>query len=275
VCALAHAVGRSVTGLVVLLGNRDASLRSRSRTLARTLHNRVRPPRTDVAEGYGEGPGAPMLTTTITAASIAAIAGSPHCIGMCGPLACAAGTDARAQVAYHVGRIGTYVTLGALAGAIGSVAPLPAGVATGVAAILLVVFSLSLAGLLPEPRALPGLARLGARFASQQTVPSRLAFGVVNGLLPCGLVYATLALPMAAADPFVGAVGMGVFGLLTVPALAAAAFGLRAVLNRTPAVRGLLASAVLVSGLFALGLRDGWFVDPADPDEPAVCHVPQ
>ncbi|MEO0602362.1 MAG: sulfite exporter TauE/SafE family protein, partial [Myxococcota bacterium] len=161
------------------------------------------------------------------------------------------------------------------AGAVGQTAPLPSGVATGLAAILLVVFALSLAGLLPEPRAVPGLARLGARFARQRTVASRLAFGAVNGLLPCGLVYATLALPMAAADPVVGAASMGVFGLLTVPALAAAALGLRAVMNRTPAARGLLASVVLVSGLFTLGLRDGWFTDAEAPPDAPVCHVPR
>lgn len=215
-----------------------------------------------------------MLTSTVTAAAIAAISGSPHCIGMCGPLACAAGPEAKAQVAYHVGKIGTYVGLGALAGAVGQAAPVPSEVSTGIAVVLLVGFSLALAGILPEPRAIPGLARLGSRFAARQTVASRVAFGAVNGLIPCGLVYATLALPMAAGDPWVGALSMGVFGLLTVPALAAAALGARAVLNRTPAARGLLASVVLVTGLFTLGLRDGWFVDPEMPPEAPVCHVP-
>lgn len=213
-----------------------------------------------------------MLETTIVGAAIAGFAGSPHCVGMCGPLACAAGPSAGAQIAYQTGRIGTYVALGALAGAVGHVAPVPGWVATGVAALLLVVFALSLAGLLPEPRAIPGLARLGARFARQPTLGSRLLFGVVNGLLPCGLVYATLALPLAAADPWVGALTMGVFGLATVPALAVAAFSLRAVLQRRPALRGLLAVTVLVTGLVTLGLRDGWFVDPETPAP--VCHVP-
>ncbi len=215
------------------------------------------------------------MLTTVSAAAIAAIAGSPHCVGMCGPLACAAGPDARSQVAYHAGKIGTYVVLGALAGAVGQVALLPGEIGTGVAAGLLILFSLALAGVLPEPRAIPGLTRLGARFAARRTVVSRLAFGSVNGLIPCGLVYATLALPMAAADALVGAVSMGVFGLLTVPALAAAVFGFRAVLNRTPAARGVLASIVLVSGLFTLGLRDGWFSDPDNPPDAPVCHVPQ
>ena len=216
-----------------------------------------------------------MLITTLTASAIAALAGSPHCIGMCGPLACAAGPDPRAQFAYHLGRIGTYTALGALAGAVGDAAPLPASVATALAALLLVVFSLALAGVLPEPRAFRGLARLGARFATHRSVASRLAFGVVNGLLPCGLVYAALALPMASADPGVGALGMATFGLLTVPALGAAALGLRAVLNRTPAVRGLLASVVLLAGLFSLGQRDGWFASEDPTGDPPTCHAPR
>ncbi|MEN0064737.1 MAG: sulfite exporter TauE/SafE family protein [Myxococcota bacterium] len=214
-----------------------------------------------------------MVVATSAAAALAALVGSPHCIGMCGPLACAAGPKAANQVAYHTGRIGTYATLGALAGALGPRTFLPEGLATAAAALLLLGFAASLAGWLPEPRALPGLVRLGARLAQTPTLASRFAFGVINGLLPCGLVYATLAVPMAGADPTAGALAMATFGLFTVPALASAAFGLRLVLNRTPRVRVLLAGIVLVSGLATLGLRDGWFVGEAPADAP-LCHVP-
>ncbi|HHO49910.1 MAG TPA: sulfite exporter TauE/SafE family protein [Deltaproteobacteria bacterium] len=209
----------------------------------------------------------------LTSALIAGIAGAPHCLGMCGPLATAAGDGAPHQGAYHLGRIGTYAALGALAGAAGRAVPGPDWLASGLAGLLLVGFALSLAGVVPEPaRAAPGLARAGALLARRTSVPSRLLFGGINGLLPCGLVYATLAIPMAASDPVIGALAMATFGLATVPALAAATLGLRALLSRSMATRRVLAAVVLASGLATLGYRDGWFSD-RDGEVPA-CHAP-
>ncbi|MEQ1503335.1 MAG: sulfite exporter TauE/SafE family protein, partial [Myxococcota bacterium] len=196
----------------------------------------------------------------------AAVAGSPHCLGMCGALACAAGGRASDQAAYHLGRIATYAALGALSGVFGQALPGPAWVGPAVAAVFLIGFAASLAGILPEPRiAIPGLAAVGARFARSPGVLSRLAFGVVNGLLPCGLVYASLALAVAAADPLRGAAVMAVFGLFTVPALVAASLGLRKVLARSVGARRALAAVVLVAGLATLGFRAGLFTE-VDPD---------
>jgi sulfite exporter TauE/SafE len=44
--------------------------------------------------------------------------------------------------------------------------------------------------------------------------------GLVNGLLPCGLVYAYLALAASSAEPWQGALTMAAFGLGTIPILA-------------------------------------------------------
>jgi sulfite exporter TauE/SafE len=213
------------------------------------------------------------VVTWIGAAAVAALAGSPHCLGMCGALACAAGDRAGQHAAYHLGRIGTYAALGAVAGGVGQAVPGPGWLGTAVAALFLVVFAASLAGLLPEPRAIPGLARVGARVARRADLPSRLLFGVVNGLLPCGLVYATLSLAVAAADPLVGAAVMGVFGLATVPALLAATFGLRRVVAGSRSARRALAVVVLVTGLGTLGFRGGWFGPEAAASEVPPCHA--
>src|SRR5690606_16435355 len=48
---------------------------------------------------------------------------------------------------------------------------------------------------------------------------SVLGIGLMNGLLPCGLVYAMLATAAATGTPLRGALTMGVFGLSTIPAL--------------------------------------------------------
>jgi sulfite exporter TauE/SafE len=206
-------------------------------------------------------------------AAVAAFAGSPHCLGMCGPLACAAGDRAAQHAAYHLGRIGTYAVLGAAAGTFGQGIPGPAWLGPAVAAVFLVGFSASLAGLLPEPRvALPGLARLGARWARRFDLPSRVGFGVVNGLLPCGLVYATLSLAVASRSPLVGAAVMATFGLCTVPALLAATYGLRHVLSGSRPVRRLLAGAILVAGLATLSLRAGLLSPAGASTELPPCH---
>ena len=55
--------------------------------------------------------------------------------------------------------------------------------------------------------------------------------GLANGLLPCGLVYAALSIPVVMADPAAGAAAMVAFGMGTVPALAAVTLGLRQVLE--------------------------------------------
>src|SRR3546814_9938372 len=57
---------------------------------------------------------------------LAGLAGSLHCVGMCGGFACALGSDPRGRAAtlrrqllYNVGRVTTYMFLGALAGTLG------------------------------------------------------------------------------------------------------------------------------------------------------------
>lgn len=215
------------------------------------------------------------MVSWLGAAAVAALAGSPHCLGMCGALACAAGERRDQVLAYHVGRIGTYAALGAVAGAMGRAIPGPGWLGTAVAAVFLVGFAASLAGLVPEPRLrIPGLAKAGSTLARRLDLPSRVAFGAVNGLLPCGLVYATLSLAVASAEPGLGAAVMATFGLFTVPALLAATFGLRKVVARSRAARRALAAVVLVSGLGALGFRAGLFSptpDAAQADVPP-CH---
>lgn len=211
-------------------------------------------------------------TTAATAVTVAAIAGTPHCLGMCGALA-TAGSRKGGWLPYQTGRIAVYTGLGALGGAFGSAIPGPGWVTTVLSAVLLVAFAASLAGLVPEPHALmarftPGLARWGARFANRSGPAARLGFGVVNGLLPCGLLYATLAVPVSTGSAFTGAALMAWFGVLTAAPLTAAAFGLRA-LVRGRRARFVLAGLVLVTGLSSLARSGGWL---APEEEVPACH---
>jgi hypothetical protein len=193
-------------------------------------------------------------------------------MGMCGALAVAGGGKGPGAALYHLGRTTTYATLGAIAGGFGAVIPGPPWLATGISALLLVAFAASLVGWLPEPKVMvPGVARAGAWLTKQRHPMARFAFGVVNGLLPCGLLYATLALPVSSASAGQGAAMMALFGLITAVPLTAASWGLRRVLHG-PRVRYVLAALVLLGGLYSLAGRGGWFAHAEAASEAPTCH---
>jgi len=81
---------------------------------------------------------------------------------------------------------------------------------------------------------------------------------MVNGFLPCGLVYSALSIPIAIASPSGGALAMVAFGAGTVPALAAAALAFRRITTRSLFARRLVAALVLLAGLGSIALRSGW-----------------
>lgn len=198
------------------------------------------------------------MLATVAAASLAGLLGSPHCVGMCGGFAMACGTGRDRGAWWHLGRLSTYALLGALAGAFGAAIPGPGWVAACVSAVLMVWFSLVLAGVVREPTVgVPGITRLATRAASRKGAGWRFVFGLANGLLPCGLVYAALAIPVAGGSPAAGALAMVAFGLGTVPALTAVTLGARSLALRSLAFRRVLAVGVLLAGLGSIGLRQG------------------
>ncbi|MDT8369760.1 MAG: sulfite exporter TauE/SafE family protein [Longimicrobiales bacterium] len=198
------------------------------------------------------------MTASLIAATLAGLVGSPHCAGMCGGFAVACGSTARRSAAWHVGRLMTYAGLGALAGAFGALIPGTGGVAAIVSALLVVVFAAVLGGWLPEPR-IGGrrLVRIAEGARRTEGTSGAWLFGLANGLLPCGLVWAALALPLASGSALTGALTMVAFGLGTVPVLAAVTAGARALTLHDLRARRLVALGVLVSGLLSIGLRAG------------------
>lgn len=217
------------------------------------------------------------MVELLTAALLAGLLGSVHCIGMCGAFAASCTRAPGGLAAWHLGRILTYTGLGAAAGALGSLIPGPPWVPGAVAALLLVWFALALAGLVPEPRLLPpALSRAGSRAAATPRAGAQFLFGLVNGLLPCGLVYSALALAIAADRPTAGALAMLAFGVGTLPALSVAALGLRRVIMTSLWRRRLFAVLLL-----AVGLRTVWMrashagrVEPHRHGAPATSHSP-
>ncbi|MBK9690655.1 MAG: sulfite exporter TauE/SafE family protein [Gemmatimonadetes bacterium] len=196
------------------------------------------------------------MVELLSAAFLAGLLGSLHCIGMCGAFAASCGRVRGGVAAWHAGRLTTYALLGALAGTFGRLLPGPAWLPGAVAATLLVWFALALAGLVPEPRLVPlRLTTVGAKAAGNPGLAAQYLFGVVNGFLPCGMVYAALALAVAATHPAAGALAMLAFGIGTVPALSVAAVGVQRVLLGSRWRRRLFAGVTLAIGLWTIWNR--------------------
>lgn len=193
--------------------------------------------------------------------------GSFHCVGMCGPIVLAVpGKTLLAKLSYNFGRTITYMIMGAIIGFVGEGFSLigyqqPLSVAVGVAMLLIVLFTrykhfdLPMTGVI-EKMWIYSKKRLTPLFKSQSpTAP--FFIGLINGLLPCGLVYAALFAAISMGGIFESAVYMGMFGLGTTPLLVVlSVFGtiispaVRIRLNRAvPYFLGLVAILLILRGL--------------------------
>lgn len=163
-----------------------------------------------------------------------------HCVGMCGPIALALpihhgsrGRQVAGLLTYNLGRAGTYALLGAAIGALGG-AVLWVGylrylsMAAGVAMLLYVLWPARLDHVLKTPvfwqKAIGQLkSRMAAQLRSQK-LHGWATLGMLNGLLPCGLVYLALISSVATGSAVRGAAYMLAFGLGTLPAMMAVGF---------------------------------------------------
>lgn len=176
-----------------------------------------------------------MLWTAFTIG----ILGSLHCVGMCGPIALALPYQGRNRwvatsnvLLYNTGRIITYSLLGLVIGLLGQglfLAGLQTHVSIGLGVLLLIiaVFSINV-----EARLLrvPALTHLNdwvkkqlASLLRHHGRKSLLLIGMLNGLLPCGLVYMAIVGAVAAGGMLQGVAYMALFGLGTVPLMLATA----------------------------------------------------
>jgi len=163
------------------------------------------------------------------AALVTGLIGSLHCAGMCGPLLCAMPIKGKAPAAtlvnlllYNSGRIFSYALLGVLMGLGGALVLRFTGIwFTYVAGVVLVLW-----GLLKlfskknnEPKMPPFMRRWMGKLFRRRSAFMLPLLGMLNGIIPCGAVYAALAGASVTAGPGWGALYMLVFGLATWPAL--------------------------------------------------------
>ena len=157
------------------------------------------------------------------------LVGSLHCAAMCGPLAVAlpkTGTTSwefiAGRVAYNLGRITTYCSLGVVVGFVGRSLFL-AGIQRWVSITLGVALLLGLASSRRLALWNPAVALVGwlklrmSEMLRRRSLPALTALGVLNGLLPCGLVYVACSGAITTHGVASGALYMTAFGLGTLP----------------------------------------------------------
>lgn len=217
-----------------------------------------------------------------------------HCVGMCGGIVIAYSSTKIDQsyskimqifshLLYSLGRITTYVTLGAIFGFLGGVATfsnVTNGTLLVIAGIAMFLTGLSLLGKIKFLSIIEhSIAKTTwyqknfKELLGKNTLFSFYLLGLLNGLLPCGFVYFFAITAASTGDPFYGALVMIIFGLSTVPALFSLGFfiGLFNQSNFRNMMIKLAAISVLVFGIYTLYNGYEYIIDP--DKWIAECHV--
>ncbi len=167
---------------------------------------------------------------------IIGLLGSFHCMGMCGPIALSLPlkeinwtTRIISGTLYNLGRVVTYIFLGLIFGLMGMGIHIWGiqqwvSIGAGTLMILSVAFPVlfhgsALTGGLDN--LFSGFKKFFGKFFGFRTYLSTWVIGILNGFLPCGLVYIALAGALVSISPLSGAFYMMSFGLGTIPAMLA------------------------------------------------------
>lgn len=177
-----------------------------------------------------------MLWTAL----VLGLAGSFHCIGMCGPIAFVLPVDRSSKsklifqtFLYHLGRIISYSLIGLLFGVIGKGLYLAGfqqrlSILMGVVMIALVLIPISIFNKYNFTKPLYKIiGQIKQKLGSYLTKKSNKAIfsiGFFNGFLPCGLVYMALLGSISVGNIFNGSLYMVLFGIGTIPLMTGAVF---------------------------------------------------
>lgn len=207
--------------------------------------------------------------------------GTGHCVGMCGPLIFAfPGRTGRflSHAWYHLGRVTTYVAVGAVLGGAGALLTALTGMDTKsdvarlqiglmfFAAALLAGFGLIRLGWVQEPRwfdrlnpeRVPGFRRALSAASGANNPAVFFPLGLLLGFLPCGLSYGAFAQALGTASAAAGALMVSAFAAGTVPGLLLLGTGVAAVVRRyrraSDTIAGIL-MLMMAATLFRRGLQ--------------------
>ena len=208
-----------------------------------------------------------------------------HCIGMCGGFILAysnakIGEDwskshqAIAHFLYNIGRVTSYIFLGAIFGLVGSAFVISLttwGILLIFVGIIMVLMGLSLMGKLTFLTKLEvNISRFKIygivfrKLIHSKSLPSFYGLGILNGLIPCGLVYIFGTFALASGSMTSGMLVMAVFGLATIPTLFTFGF-IASIIQKSSFKKTALSIAsilVIAYGVFSLAKGTMMIVKP-------------
>lgn len=170
---------------------------------------------------------------------ILGITSNLHCIGMCGPIAIAIPVNRKSNwtilsgvLQYNFGRIITYSFLGIIVGSIGITIETLGflqwlSIFAGIFLILFAWrkwFSTKLFSKIPNLGIQKGISKSLGKVIKSKSPFKIGTLGLLNGLLPCGMVYAALVNALLAGNPAGSAYAMIAFGIGTLPSMMAVGF---------------------------------------------------
>ena len=187
-----------------------------------------------------------------------------------------------AHLAYNLGRVTSYMIIGAVFGYLGSIMLISKtlhGSLYLLIGVFMILMGLSLSGNLKfltsieaNISKLPFFKEAFSRLIHSKSLTSFFLLGMLNGFLPCGLVYFFAASAAATGSPFWGAVVMLIFGLSTIPVMFS--LGTVAGFLKSSSFRLLmikLASIIIVLYGIYLIYKGYWFI--TNPDASIhTCH---
>ena len=175
--------------------------------------------------------------TILISALILGLMGSFHCAGMCGPIAIALPLHGNTVpqkifggVLYNVGRTITYGVMGAIFGLLGQGIKMIGfqqwvSVIMGALMIVSVLFPALFRNQYNFDKSMfsfvGNLKKSIGQLFSVRSFSSLFFIGLLNGLLPCGLVYIAIAGAIGTGDIAQGTLYMILFGLGTIPMMLA------------------------------------------------------
>ena len=172
-------------------------------------------------------------------ALVAGFITSLHCMGMCGPLACAiltpksgsASSKAVTFGGYHLGKLLSYTLLGAFSGAIGATfvsatSEAPSHILSWSLAVFFLFIAIGLDRFAAKIPLVGKLSRVVMRRAYQVNGGVRgLGLGLATPFIPCGPLYLIIWVAAISGSALSGATMLAMFGLGTIPGLLAGQLG--------------------------------------------------
>lgn len=174
------------------------------------------------------------MTFYLTALTLG-LFGSLHCAGMCGPIALMLPANksvvakaALSKLLYNAGRAVSYMVIGVLFGILGSAIAISGyqkqlSIISGIIILLIVLFSatqklqIKFSGIIA--RWTMPLRLTMKKLFTQQSPISHFSIGLINGFLPCGLVYLAAAGSVSAGSVGGSVLYMALFAMGTFPVM--------------------------------------------------------